>query len=212
MKIKKQKESGFTLIELLVVIALMTIIMTLTLSDYAGMNKKIELENTVYSTALAVRESQFYGINKKLKDLTNLPAGDDGFTDKSFYPYGIHIDISSGPTRELIIFEDRNPIDANLDGNCTTNILECTRIVKLNREKIDKIRVENNSGSWQDFHGKINILFKRPDPDARIVDNDNKNNVYSRVRIQISSKNDRYKGCVEIGSAGDINLSSEECK
>ena len=61
-------EKGFTLIELLVVIALMGIIYSVTLSNYAGLNKSVELKNTVYNVALSIRETQVYGINKKLAE------------------------------------------------------------------------------------------------------------------------------------------------
>ncbi|EFK97223.1 protein containing Prepilin-type cleavage/methylation, N-terminal domain, partial [sediment metagenome] len=62
-KVKKMKK-GFTLLELLVVIALMGIIYTITLSNYAGLNKSVELQNTLYDIALSIRETQVYGINK----------------------------------------------------------------------------------------------------------------------------------------------------
>jgi hypothetical protein len=55
----------------------------------------------------------------------------------------------------------------------------------------------------------VNILFKRPNPDARIVDNNNTNNAYSRIGIELSSQSGIYKSCVEIGSAGDMTLKSQ---
>jgi prepilin-type N-terminal cleavage/methylation domain-containing protein len=96
MELKKlpSKEKGFTLIELLVVIALMTIIYAITLSDYSGMNKKIEIQNTAYEVALSIRESQLYGINKKLVS--------NEFSDDNPYPFGFHIDLTDENSKKKI--------------------------------------------------------------------------------------------------------------
>jgi prepilin-type N-terminal cleavage/methylation domain-containing protein len=123
MYFKKEKNSqkGFTLLELLVVIALMGIIYSVTLSNYNGMNKSIELQNTAYNVALSIRESQVYGINKKL---------DSGeFSDGDPYPFGLHVDVDKKD--EIIIFKDKNPINGKFDGGCQSDILECERYIKF---------------------------------------------------------------------------------
>ena len=96
-QLKRQKinnQKGFTLLELLVVIALMGIIYSVTLTNYNGMNKSIELQNTAYNVALSIRESQIYGINKKLDS--------ESFSDGSPYPFGMHMDTSND--NKIIIF------------------------------------------------------------------------------------------------------------
>jgi hypothetical protein len=69
--------------------------------------------------------------------------------------------------------------------------------------------VKSLGGGWDDYDGKINIIFTRPNPDAVIIDNDNSSNIYSRIGVEVSSKDDIYSGCVEIGSAGDISLKKD---
>ena len=69
---KKQKlQEGFSLIELLVVLALLVIMMTISLFNYDRFGKETELENSVYSVALAIRETQTVGINKGVRDGVN---------------------------------------------------------------------------------------------------------------------------------------------
>ena len=200
MKKKENLEKGFTLLELLVVIALMGIIYSVTLSNYNGMNKSIELQNTAYNVALSIRETQVYGINKKL---------DSGsFSDGDPYPFGIQIDTDN--SAEIVIFRDRDPTDNNFDGGCQSNIIECERFIKFNGgNHISRIRVKSAGGGWLNFSGKLNILFKRPNPDAKIVDDSDSANIYSRVGIELSSQSGIYKSCVEIGSAGDMTLKGD---
>lgn len=200
MRKKRNLEKGFTLLELLVVIALMGIIYSVTLSNYNGMNKSIELQNTAYNVALSIRETQVYGINKKL---------DSGsFSDGDSYPFGLQIDTENDT--EIIIFKDRNPTDNNFDGGCHSDIRECERLIRFNGgNHISGLRVKSAGGGWVDFSGKLNILFKRPNPDAKIVDDSDSTSIYSRVGIKLSSQSGIYKSCVEIGSAGDMTLKGE---
>ncbi len=197
---KKKKEAGFTLLELMVVIALMAIIFSITLSNYNGMNKKIELENLVYDVALSIREAQLYGINKKLAK--------NEFSDGETSPFGFHIDISNSDTKnKLWIFSD---IDKNFyfDDDCSTTQEECQtvevfpkgmHIKKIILYKPDGTKIEEN---------KINIMFRRPNPDAKIIIDSGPDNtgqtLHSKVCIEITSKTEIYTGAVVVGAAGDI--------
>jgi prepilin-type N-terminal cleavage/methylation domain-containing protein len=141
VKRKKENQEGFTLLELLVVIALMGIITGITLSNYSGMNKSVELQNTVYNVALSIRESQVYGINKKLDSAE--------FSDEDPYPFGMHIDTAN--IDKIIIFKDRdgNPNNQFLGASdCSiTTPKECEKIIKLNKgNHISKIRVKSLGG------------------------------------------------------------------
>jgi prepilin-type N-terminal cleavage/methylation domain-containing protein len=91
---KMTKQEGFTLLELLVVIALMMIIYAMTLTNYNGLNKNIDVQNTAYDVALAIRETQLYGINKKLV------SGE--FSDGNPFPFGFHLDLANDDTKKKV--------------------------------------------------------------------------------------------------------------
>ena len=204
---KLSREKGFTMIELLVVIALMGIIMSYALADYNGMNKKVELQNTVYSVALSIRESQVFGINKKLKNIKASDLSGNVFTDTNPYPYGLHIDTTK--PNQIIMFRDveggASEGNKKFSNDCSSaNPTECISIIKLNNgNKISKI---NLGDSFITKTGNFNVFFKRPDPDADIVDESSVGTSHSKIQIEVSSKSGKYKGCVEIGAAGDISL------
>ena len=110
---RKNNQSGFSLMELLVVVAILGIIMSTSLFSYDQFGKDVELENSVYSMALAIREAQTYGVNKKARDGTSNPKdfGED-------YGYGIHFtNVTTGTTTnstKFVLFED---IDQGLGVN-----------------------------------------------------------------------------------------------
>jgi len=209
MKRKKNKK-GFTLIEIVIVIAIMGIIMTITLANYHGMNKKIDLDNTTFLTGLNIREAQVYGINKVIDQ--NNPNQDAPFSDKDPDPYGIFIDLNK--QSEIIFYQDKNP-DATdtkygFDGNCLSNQKEWVKKILLRKAKIDHFNLRTTSG-WERTKTKLNILFKRPNPDAIIV-SDNPNKIYSTAEIQVNDSTDTYLSCIIVGSAGDITVKNTYCE
>jgi len=193
----KNKEKGFTMIELLIVVALIAIIYSTTLANYDGMNKKIDLKNAVYMVALTIREAQIYGINKKI--VTDNPNNVVPFSDNDPYPYGTFLSKNNNLKNKIIIFRDlSSPINFRFDPNGN----EIEKAIKLNNGiHISRIIADNNN-SWVDLD-KVNIMFKRPNPDAIIKSG---TQMYSRVQIEITNKNNKYKGCIDIGSAGDMSI------
>ena len=126
IKRKKNKvEAGFTLIELMVVIVIMTIVYAISMGSYVNMGRKVDLENTAYSVALTIRETQYYGINKKLK-------GTD-FSDEDPYPFGFHL--NKDDLTHMVVFRDFEDTvsgarNYGFDGDCKTG-KECQQLVNL---------------------------------------------------------------------------------
>lgn len=214
-KYKKNNQSGFTLIELLVVIALLIIILSTSLFSYDKFGKDIELENAVYSMALAIREAQTYGVNKKARDNT---AGPKEFGED--YGYGIHItNITTGSTvnwKTFVLFEDKkgndgsDPNEVFDEGSGCVPDEECYSQIFLTKGNyISNIRVKD-SGEWTPGPQKINIFFKRPNPDAKITNHavvtGGIETVYERVGIEIKDQSGDFTRCVEVGVAGDITI------
>ena len=202
----RNSQKGFSLMELLIVIAIMLILLSVSLFDYNKFGKEIDLENATYAIALAIRESQVYGINKALKKTDN-PINTFG----GDYGYGVFFSKrETGPANKsrLVFFVDSSTAPNNnkiFDGNCSGGSGdECYSQVSLNKgNHISDIKYYNN-GSWTSVDS-INLYFKRPNPDAVI-----KVNALDfgkeRVRITITDSGNQFFRCVEVGTSGDISI------
>ncbi len=213
-KNNKKSKKGFTLIELLVVIAIISIMASISFFNYDSFGKNIELNNDTYLVALRIREAQIFGINRKSSDVSSekFNFGDD-------YTYGLYFNID---TTNPVVNIDKTKFITYIDGlvagskdnqftdkgadNCTNPAkTECISTLILNRGNIISNIYVEKTGTWSEAKS-LDIEFKRPNPDAIIkVNNDNK----SRARIILQDKTGTYKGCIEIGSAGDISIKSE---
>jgi prepilin-type N-terminal cleavage/methylation domain-containing protein len=158
---KKKNQKGFTLIELLVTISIFVILTGVVLFNQSKFNSTILLTNLAYDTALTIREAQTYGINVK-------GFGDSG-GGESFVPYGVHFDKTEDNNKSFILFADLSYDKATPDvvnnfngdiGTCDPddgcvsryNIQRGARISDL---EVDDVSVDT-----------LDIIFKRPDPDA----------------------------------------------
>lgn len=200
---KKQKQregTGFTLIELLIVIAIMSIIMMVTLANYNGMNKKIEVQNTAFDMALLIRETQVYGTNKKI-------LGAEGFSDGEKNMFGLFLDKTNPGKYKVISFKDLDD-DKKFNSDCNSsnppNEKECQIISELPKG----IHItEFYEGATSISDDNMLILFKRPNPDALIIKNGETNpelHSYDKICIEIKSKNEKYEAGINVGVAGNI--------
>ncbi len=214
---KNTSQAGFSLMELMVVMALLTIILSTSIFSYHEFGRKIELENSTYSLALAIREIQVYGLNRNVNMF-----GSGSFDPQVFggnYSYGVHFSKSTSPdapnNKNFVLFVDNN-ITGGGEG-IINNVTDCmTRgrtgtsaqdicYSKISIQKgnfIKTIRALNTSGFWDDLND-VNISFKRPNPDVVIKSGADR---YSRVRIIVSDPSDSIDRCIEIGVAGDISI------
>lgn len=157
---------GFTLIELLVVTAILVIITSLVLFNNNRFGGTVLLQNLAYDVALSVREAQVYGISVR------------SFGGEFDFGYGMHFDTNS---QTYVLFADAfvpnglydcpNP---GLEGSCerveSTDIQRNYRIVKLCVPASSSLDAcMSNSDIWV---SKVDILFKRPEPDACISADD----------------------------------------
>ena len=138
--LKKYQEhiyTGFTLVELMIVIAIIAIISALTLFNNAKLNSSVLLSNTAYEIGLIVRDAQISGLGAKVSNIN-----DNGNIVATTSNQGISIDIDK--LEQIIFFSDKNMNnkfdltgDVNTSGSCNTSNLF-----------------------------KLNIIFKRPNPEA----------------------------------------------
>lgn len=163
MLFRKKTNSGFTLVELLVTISIFVILTGVVLFNQAKFNSTILLTNLAYDTALTIRQAQTYGIN--IREFNT-----------EFVPYGVHFDTSAGTS--FILFADikYNKADKKVspyDGDTSfcNSTDGCVNRYNIKRGNyISSIEVEDStSTSSVDI---LDILFQRPNPDAKIYGKD----------------------------------------
>jgi len=157
---------GFTLIELLVVTAILVIVTSLVLVNNNRFGGTVLLQNLAYDMALSVREAQVYGISVR------------SFGGQFDFGYGMHFTANS---QTYVLFADvleQNGLydcpDPELPDSCerveSTDLQRSYRIVKLCVPAgISMDACVSNSGLWV---AELDILFRRPEPDACISADD----------------------------------------
>jgi prepilin-type N-terminal cleavage/methylation domain-containing protein len=202
--------SGFTLIEILVAIAIMTIIMGVVVFDHQRFSEQMRITNLSYQIALSIRETQAYGINVR-----GLGANPNQRFDIG---YGIHFDI--GNPNSYTTFSDipdnigytNSKYDSDdsvvLYGekNATYNLEKGNKIAEICI--IETASTKTCAGESDLFSG-IDIVFKRPNPDARFtilnaVGGGVSYTDIQKVQIKIESPSGICR-MVEVNSAGQIS-------
>ena len=144
--------AGFTLVELLVVTSILTIVTGLVLVNNNQFGGKILLENLAYDIALSVRQAQVYGISVR-------QFGAGNFT----VAYGVHFEMSTPKAYDLFGDVNGNGL-SDVGENVPPSPYDISRgyyIAKLCAP----------SGADSDTCtavSRLDIVFKRPEPDAFI--------------------------------------------
>lgn len=167
---------GFTLIELLAVMGIVVVVSSVVLANNSRFGGNILLQNLAYDIALSVRQAQVYGIAVRSFGASNFSAG-----------FGVHFDISS-PTL-YALFADAVVANGTYDEN------ELVESTTLGRGYKIKSLCATRSGPENCNYDTIDILFKRPEPDALITARDgsgqscieNNNRCKESARIVIES-------------------------
>lgn len=154
--VKRHASAGFSLIELLVVTAIFVTISGIVLANHSRFGGQIVLENMTYDIALTVRHAQLYGIAVRR------------FGSTFGVAYGMHF--GSATTYQLYadslagngVYDCPDPANP-----ATCELVETTTIV--GGHQITSLCVRPN-GNLTFVCGKssLDILFKRPEPDAYI--------------------------------------------
>jgi prepilin-type N-terminal cleavage/methylation domain-containing protein len=151
---------GFTLIELLAVTAIIVLISAVVLADNNRFGGTVLLENLSYDIALTVRQAQVYGIA-----VTGFKAGG---TNAYGYGYGMHFDVTSPMT--YILFADTAQTGVYSAGISPSEIVQQTNIQR--GYGISKLCAPaGNDSATCNAVNSLDILFKRPEPDAYISGN-----------------------------------------
>lgn len=131
----------------MVVTAIFVILSAIVLANHSRFGNIIVLQNLAHDVALSIREAQVYGIAVRRYD----PAQGLGVFS---YGYGMHFE----PGSNYELFADAN-------GNCIWDPGETVRTTTISGgyAMTDICAPESSCGKT-----RVDILFKRPEPDAYI--------------------------------------------
>ena len=188
-----EKQRGFTLAELIVVTGILVLITGVMLANNARFGGAILLENLAYDVALSVRKAQVYGIAVRRFGQTNFSAG-----------YGMHFSIDTPAV--YVLFADTSPPGTG-DGIYQSSQGELVEEVTMQRGfYVSGLFVGPESSEVS--IDSLDILFRRPEPDAFISANGisgvaNHASLYERGRVILESpRGDRASVVIE--STGQI--------
>lgn len=167
-KVNPQNQYGFTIVELIVSLAIFAIMTSLVLSKYGKFDQGVILTNLAYDVALTIRNAQSYGLNVRSASRDANAFDYSATTAESGGTYGVHFD-KSLPS-QFIFFVDGNGngiYDDLTNSDQKTTIKRGSSISSM-CVSITKSCDDVGSVDVQ----KLDITFKRPDPNAIIIAND----------------------------------------
>ncbi|MBU0722957.1 prepilin-type N-terminal cleavage/methylation domain-containing protein [Patescibacteria group bacterium] len=182
--------TGFTLVEILIVIAIMVVFTSVVVFRHRDFSNSIELKNTAYDIALALRETQVFGISSRGTD-----------TVESFF-YGYGVNFSTATPDSYISFVD-SAGDNNLWFDDVTE--ELKKIDFPNGYKINELCFTPASSGIEDCAPPtLNVLFRRPEVDAIIKTTETGDSATS-ARIEIISPSGKVAN-VRVYESGQISV------
>ena len=179
MKKNRTSQSAFTLIELLVTTGIFLLLTSVVLARYRSYNVKTNLANTAEMIVLSLREAQVYGTSGKATTTTAVQCGGSSFN----CPYGVRF-ISTTPS-SYVVFADK-------DGNGVyTGVGERVQTVTLPTG----VTITGMTPA-----SPLNVVFKRPFPDALI------NNNIANTSASVTVSNSTNSAIIRMTSAGQLSI------
>ncbi len=147
------KKRAFTLVELLVSVGIFVAMTSLVVGKYGNFNQSVLLTDLAYDVALTIRLAQSYGTSVKASE-----------TGSSFqYAYGVHLDTTAGNNQQIVLFADSN---SSFVGYDPADEIVSTYAIK--RGAVISHYCTISGSCTTGTPGTLDVLFKRPDPNALI--------------------------------------------
>ncbi|MEI7463153.1 MAG: prepilin-type N-terminal cleavage/methylation domain-containing protein [Candidatus Taylorbacteria bacterium] len=203
----RKYNKGFTLIELLVCMIIFVIMTALLVVKYGNFSQNILVTNIAYDTALAIRTAQNYGLSVKTSAVVgsldcSSGSGSVGDEGKFQCSYGVEFDTNSSP-KSFKTFVHK-PLQSENGQYSSDNRDLSMATYNLRSNATISGYCFTDTGCTPDVSGKLDILFRRPDPAAMIYfDGDTTPRPYVKITIQGSDGTKRY---ISIRSNGQISV------
>ena len=196
----RKHNKGFTLVELLVCVVIFVIMTALLVVKYGNFNQNILVTNLAYDTALAIRTAQNYGLSVREAVATTACTATG---DSPAFQCAYGVEFVSGVSSFFMF--------AHVPKTTETGIYEVAADSKMTTYNMKSGAVitgycfKENDCSGSNFgNGKLDILFRRPDPTALIYYNGG-TVTKSYVKIMILGT-DGTKRNISIRSNGQISV------
>jgi len=214
----KKSQFGMTLIEVIVVVTIISLVSAVLMFNYSGFSSNANIRNLAQEIALGIRKSQIYATSV---------ARTGSVTDPIYGAYGVSFSARGSnepadPTRKrFILFADSLIINNKYDypsksipnSKCGGGT-ECLETLTINSSdeitRVEACNIVTGSTVCEEpgGDGSVDIVFKRPSPDAIICLN--KEGVvgcgtYSSARITIRSVKDLTK-VISVWNTGQISV------
>lgn len=164
-----KKQKGFTLVEMLVVLGIFTVITTLVLARNTQFTRDIAITNLAYDVALAIREAQVFGLSVR-----QVPGQAGEFSAA----YGIHFEHGQSTFSLFADLDEDNQYDEPTE--------EVETFTMQDGFTVRQICGSATMIQCQTVDEGVDILFERPNPEARIIAT--KNGLWHYLEIDIGSE------------------------
>ena len=204
--VQRSKTKGFSLVELLVSLGIISVILSVVVSNQNTYTDSAALSNLADDLALSISKAQAYGIAVR-----ELSTGSANFTAS----YGLSVSLlASGSETAYLFFADRNDnLIYDGDWTCQTGgASECLEKVDISRGNyIDSFCILRTNGADQcGTVERADINFTRPEPDAGLTFFNSGGQVFTLpntagVRITLKSPGGLVKDVV-IYTTGQVSV------
>jgi prepilin-type N-terminal cleavage/methylation domain-containing protein len=198
------KNKGFTLTEMLVVMGIVGVIMTVVVFNYQDVNSKSILKNVAYDVALSIREVQSLGLGAK----KYVSGGVSSFNT----PFGAQFNV--GEVKYMLFAdEDEDNRCDNSNSLCSCPSGECLSEIGSTYRSIELFDTCVSESTGDDPHCLTDgdtdfnsVVFRRPNPDAKIYSDLDLVNGEQLLRIIFKSTKSDDAQMIKVTETGQISV------